>query len=399
MLTDFTGGYLFHPAALEYSGNTCTNGCAYCFANINTNERESKLKSAIKYFYKKDPVTYMDYLIHFGYPVCVSNRSDPFSKANLLDTSALFTHLAQLKNPIFIQTKCGDGMEDIISLLGDRRDVVIYITITTINDDISRRVEPNAPVSSKRFEIAKKYHDAGYLVLIAPNPLTESWMPRGDLEVFQQTMRVAGLNHVCLEILDMSRTRIKTLSDKKRQMMGEQALADCQSKAVFGYVRECTESFIQNGFSVAKKGMPFRTTFFDDVKARLGKTMPVLQDFINYCFDKKGDGPGVVVTYDEFEKVICQQEIFNARVEQNTLRGHLLRSGFDVWKDNQQVHSHKQLLRILWNDPRGRLSIQNHCSLRVIGKNGTPEKDADGNVKMFFSGEPYFGKRKEVFEL
>lgn len=35
MLERFIGAYLFQPAAFDYSTDTCRNGCAYCFANIN----------------------------------------------------------------------------------------------------------------------------------------------------------------------------------------------------------------------------------------------------------------------------------------------------------------------------------------------------------------------------
>lgn len=149
MLEIFLGGYLFHPAALDYSGDTCQNGCAYCFANINKEFRRGNLAGAINSFYKKEATTYKDILIKMGYPICVSNRSDPFSPNNTRDTLALFTHLAEMKNGIFIQTKCGPGMDEALDILGDRRDVVVYITVTTMQDDIARMLEPKAPPPSR----------------------------------------------------------------------------------------------------------------------------------------------------------------------------------------------------------------------------------------------------------
>ena len=122
MLEVFLGGYLFHPAALDYSGDTCQNKCAYCFANINKEFRAGNLQGAINSFYRKEPKTYKDMLLAEGYPICVSNRSDPFAKNNERDSIALFTHLAERKNGIFIQTKTGTGMEECLDLMGDRRD-------------------------------------------------------------------------------------------------------------------------------------------------------------------------------------------------------------------------------------------------------------------------------------
>jgi len=64
MLEVFLGGYLFHPAATDYSGDTCLNGCAYCFANINKEARAGNLKGAISALYKKEPKSYQDLLIY-----------------------------------------------------------------------------------------------------------------------------------------------------------------------------------------------------------------------------------------------------------------------------------------------------------------------------------------------
>jgi hypothetical protein len=56
------------------------------------------------------------------------------------------------------------------------------------------------------------------------------------------------------------------------------------------------------------------------------------------------------------------------------------------------------LLRVVWNDPRHNLSIQKHCLFRVVGKNGKPILDENGNVRLYFDGRPNLGKKKEVIE-
>lgn len=396
MLEIFLGGYLFHPAALDYSGDTCQNGCAYCFANINKEFRRGNLTGAINSFYKKDATTYKDLLIKIGYPVCVSNRSDPFSPNNAKDTIALFTHLAEQKNPIFIQTKCGPGMDEALDIISDRRDVVVYITVTTMQDDIARTLEPGAPLPSRRLAIAKDLHRRGYLVLLAINPLSEAWMPRQDIEALADDMKNEGMNHICLEMLDIKRARLSKLGEGRKKRLG--AALDTLGAQNRNYVREATEYFVRHKFAVAKKGMPFRTTFFDDIKERLKFTMPVLQDFVNYCFDRYGSS-GAAVTYPEFESIIAQAGIFQRTVRQNAIRDYLLRSGFLSWKENQQVHSHKELLKIAWNDPRHRISIQRHCLFTMIGRDGKPEPDPDGNVRLWFDGHPNLSPKKGVKSL
>ena len=396
MLEVFLGGYLFHPAALDYSGDTCLNNCAYCFANINKEAREGNLKAAINAFYKKEPKTYQDMLLREGYPILVSNRSDPFTAKNQRDSIALFTHLAERKSGVFIQTKTGPGLDECLDLMGDRRDIVIYITVTSIHDDACKIVEPNAPPPSDRLATAKRLHKDGYLVLVAVNPCVEAWMPHEGLIALAADLKKIGINHVCLEMLDIKKHRLSMLSDGRKKRMG--AAINTLGTQNRDYVRECTEYLVSQGFDVAKKGMPFKSSLFDNIKTRLGKTMPVMQDFINYCFNKYGTS-GAVISYPEWESVIAREGIFLKTIKQNNIRDYLLRSGFTSWKANQQVHSHKELLRICWNDPRPRISIQNHCLFRVIGKDKRPLLDEDGNVQLYFSGKPYFGKKKEVMEL
>ena len=131
MLERFIGAYLFQPAAFDYSSDTCRNGCAYCFANINQAERAGNLQGAIKKFYKKEIKTYDDMLLRDGYTICISNRSDPFTERNWRDTVAICQHLVNIPNGIYIQTKCGPGMDEALDILGDKKPV-IYITVTTI---------------------------------------------------------------------------------------------------------------------------------------------------------------------------------------------------------------------------------------------------------------------------
>lgn len=396
MLDAFWGGYMFHPAALDYSGDTCQNGCAYCFANINKKFRAGNLKGAINSMYKEKATTYLDLLLQAGYPICLSNRSDAFSKGNLRDTQALFTHLAGMKNGLFIQTKGSPHLEETLATLGGRRDVVIYITITAMKDELAKIVEPYAPLPSERLALAKRLHAAGYLVLIAINPCTESWMPQTDLELLAQELKAANINHICLEMLDLKQKRLEALGDNRKQRLGE--ALNTLGAANREYVRECTQYLIGQGFTVCKKGMPFRTEFFNDISARLGLTMPVLQDFVNHCIDTYGGSPAVI-SYAEFQSCLARSDIFRQRIPQNSMRGYLLRSGFDTWKTNPHIHSHEELLRIIWNDHRSQLSIRNHSLFGTIGADKKAELDADGNVRLFYDGTPHFNKKGEVMQL
>lgn len=393
MLERFIGAFLFQPAAFDYSSDTCRNGCAYCFANINQAKREGDLKGAINRIYKKEIKSYDDMLSRDGYPICISNRSDPFTERNWRDTVALCQHLVNIPNGIYFQTKCGPGMDEALDILGKKKPV-IYITVTTIRDDISSVLEPNAPLPAERLQIAKDLHRRGYLVLIAVNPCAEQWIPRADLETLCRELKKAGIRHVCIEMLDMSRNRIKVLTQSRKDRMGSAVLEDCRTGRVRMYVRECTEYLIKAGMVVCKKGMPFKTTFFDDIKKRLGKTMPVHQDFVNYCFDNHAGGSAVA--FDEFDRVIRggRGGVFEMATDRSAFRDYLLRAGFISWKANQKVPTMRDLLRIVWNDPRHRIAIQKHCLFKI-----TDKRDPEGNAVLWFDGKADLGEKKEVITL
>jgi DNA repair photolyase len=85
----------------------------------------------------------------------------PVEKEQLLTRKALEL-IAKYKFPIHLKTKNDLVVRDIDVLkeIG-KTYAAITITITTTNDELSKIIEPGAPVSSKRFEALKKLSDAG----------------------------------------------------------------------------------------------------------------------------------------------------------------------------------------------------------------------------------------------
>ena len=352
MLEVFYGGMLFHPAGMDYSDETCSHACAYCFANINKAYREGDLVGAIKKLWRQGDTTYSGYLLSHGYPICVSNRTDAFAKNNIRNTRALFEHLAERDNGIFIQTKTGDGIGEVIESLPKKP--VIYISITMLDEDRSKFVEVAAPLPSERLTMARYFIERGYVVVAAINPCSKTWLPPEDFDALTIEFKRIGIRHVVIEMLDMSDFRMRKIGTARKKHLGE-------APATIGnedrqYVRECTEKLVERGFMVSKKGMPYRSDFYVEVEAALGKTMPSLQPFVNACIDRGADE----VTFGEFIEYIQSYINVDAPMQGNALRGYILRNSFDVWKDNREVGTLRDLMRICWTDHRHHLSIVNH---------------------------------------
>lgn len=384
MIEPFWGGLLFHPAAIDYADETCSHGCAYCFANIGKSSREGNVASAIKALYRNNENTYTNWLLKNGYPIVTSNQTDCFAKNNLRNTRAFYTHLAELGTPVFVQTKGGEGIGEIIESLPKKP--VIYISITMLDEETSKRVEPAAPLPEERLAIARHFIERGYVVIAAINPCSKTWLPREDFIALCEKFKQIGVRHVVIEVLDMSPTRMRKINTARKDRM-DTAIGTI-GKEDRQYVRECTEYLVVQGFLVEKKGMPFASDFYTEVEAALGKAMPSLQPFINECFVRAAK----TVTFGTFAEYVSRYIPLDVEMKSNALRGYLIRSDFNAWKDNKRVDTFRDLLRITWNDHRLKTCIQRHTLFAPLMDGERAVPDSTGNKILLFNQPKKGGK-------
>jgi DNA repair photolyase len=129
--------YSLHP----YTG--CTHSCLYCYATSYVGRRISKpkldfIKMLKKDIYEADP----------RIPVELSTSSDPYTpeEAVIGITRASLKLLKSRGFKVLITTKGTSFKYD-----QDLFDAVM-VTITTLDDEISSKLEPNAPSPSERLE-------------------------------------------------------------------------------------------------------------------------------------------------------------------------------------------------------------------------------------------------------
>ena len=223
MIKYFSAEFLLHPCALDYSGNTCSHNCFYCFANIKKKERHANLRQTYNLLSGKSKSnTITNALLKLGYAICVSNRSDPFSDNNYKFTLPVLQMLAKRENGIFFQTKGGKGIDDALKILKNKDNVIWYITITSLSEKISRQIEPNAPLPIERIKLAKKLKQNGQEVIIAINPCEPEWMPEKDMRELEDRMAEIDVFHYVFQPLHISRImmakkELPLLSEEKKQ--------------------------------------------------------------------------------------------------------------------------------------------------------------------------------------
>jgi len=154
------------PPKLSFSPYVgCSHGCLYCYAtsyipNFSKVREKKKVVEKLKNEVKN---------LQPSMPISIANSSDPYPE---IEKKLELTRscLQILKNfPLLIVTKSDLVVRD-IDLLSSM-NVVVSITITTLDKKISSKIEPNAPLPEKRLKALKKLHIAKIPTTVRVDPI------------------------------------------------------------------------------------------------------------------------------------------------------------------------------------------------------------------------------------
>ncbi len=369
----FGAEFLIHPAPLEYSAYKYSHSCAYCFANIRNKDRDPEISLVIKQLTgKSESKSLANQLIKLGYPICISNRTDPFSKNNVRTTLSLCEYLEQRPNGVFFQTRGFEGVKDAIKILGKKKNVVLYVSITSTNNDILKKVEPGAPTIEKRIETMLAGKEAGWSVICAVNPCSEYFMPENDLIRLEDKLFSSGIKHFIFQKLRLNKADLKSMSKWKIEALGK----DVIEKAL-GYDRYFADQVIrqrEKGLLALAYGMPFSTNFFDEINTKLGKYFNSNYAFYNFVQSSKKEK----FTFDDYFKSIIGVNTELLNIRSKDFSKVIMCQNRGVWKNNEYVQntiSIKEVLYTIWNDRRMSASPQNNQMMSLCS-----EKDYEGNL-------------------
>lgn len=285
MIEPFWGEFLISPIPLELSLNYCSHKCAYCFANLNDPKRVGDVKQIMRFLTSyQSRETIEAVLLKEGYPVCISNRSDPFAHSNYRQMLPIMQAMVELEIPLQIQTKGGPGVSGALEFLPPS---VWYISISTLDDAIRRKVEPGAPDIDSRFELMEAIRAKGGRVILGLNPCVPEWLP--DPLPLLQRAKDAGAEGVWVEELHLNYRQVGNLSQAEKAALGVDLIARSQKKArdamdsdAFFAAREAAAGL---GLHVFSNGQPTYSKIWDIYREVYSNTFFTNQDFVNYCFD------------------------------------------------------------------------------------------------------------------
>jgi DNA repair photolyase len=159
----------------------CEAGCIYCYARPSHAylNLSPGLDFETKLFYKENAAALLEQeLSKPGYvckPITIGANTDPYQpiERKYKVTRSILEVAQRFQQPVTIITKGAAVAErdlDILSEMARSNLAAVGVSITSLNDDIKRTLEPRAASPASRLRLVRKLHEAGVpvMVLVAP---------------------------------------------------------------------------------------------------------------------------------------------------------------------------------------------------------------------------------------
>lgn len=158
----------------------CEHGCIYCFARPShaTVGFSPGLDFERRILFKKDAPSLLEKELskknYDAIPVALGINTDAYQPAeeSLRLTRGLLEVLSRANHPVILITKSAliERDLDILSSMAARRLVHVHISLPTLDEALSRRLEPRATTPSRRLETLRRLAEAQIPagVLVAP---------------------------------------------------------------------------------------------------------------------------------------------------------------------------------------------------------------------------------------
>jgi len=354
MIKPYYGEFLINPVPLELSFNFCSHKCAYCFANLNQPGRKVDSAALMRFLQDyKTRETLQAQLLQQGYPVVISNKVDPFAASNYKIFLPVLEVLTALKIPVQIQTKGGQGVDDALDLMPPS---VWYISVSFLDDDLRKKIEPGAPSLPSRLALIEKLVGLGHRVVVGINPLVPDWLP--DPAPLLAGLKALGVWGVWVEILHLNTDQIKNLTERERAALTDPIMTRARKRKPHPvdkeHFRHTRALAAEMGLEVYSVGQPTASRFFEPYRELYPKTFPIMQDFINLCHEAQLT-PDDLISFDQFAGFMAP----NLPQGKYRISHYLGATARTLWKKyhipNELTYS--QLLSIIWDQPETKYSL------------------------------------------
>ena len=201
----------FTQSVNPYRG--CEHGCVYCYARPAHAylDLSPGLDFETKLFYKPDAAALLERELRKpGYKpewISLGANTDPWQpvERKLGITRGILEVLARFRHPVGIVTKGAVLIERDLDLLADMaRDGLVFvaISVTTLDPELKRKLEPRASAPATRLRVIRRLADAGIPTMALFSPVIP-FVNDAELERVLEAVREAGAqraNYVMLRL-------------------------------------------------------------------------------------------------------------------------------------------------------------------------------------------------------
>lgn len=356
----FLGELTVSPIPLEMSLNWCSTGCHFCFANLATPDRKADTEGIVRALATKDTRKGLDaVLMSCGCPIVVSNRVDPFAASNVKISMPILQTMTEVGVPYAIQTRGGKGIDEFLSFATPS---IWYVSICSLDEEYTKRVEPGAWLPERRFDMIRQVTEAGHRVVLGLNPLVPEWCP--DPAPLLEKAKAAGVEGVWIEPLHLSRGQVdgRVRDGKPIGGMSEKGKAAISLPIIDRVVqrkahRADIDAYLAAraaadamGLHVYSVGQSERSDFWQPYIDTYGADVlfPTIQEFVNLCHDNLADG--AVISFEDF------WSFFEPHLPPGKwpISRYIKAKAHDIVNENRVPSSltYREVFAMLWAEPR-----------------------------------------------
>jgi DNA repair photolyase len=262
----------------KYNLNTylgrCGHGCIYCYATKFPTFNGPLMPRTVLV----EQIEAIAKNTKLKLPVMISDCTDPYQpleRAHQI-TRKCIQALIEYGFPLLIVTKSDMVTRDVDLLR--KTSTVVSVTVTTIREDIAKRIEPNAPAPERRISALQKIIDAGIPATVRIDPIIPYVNDDpGEFERLVFTLADIGVRQVTISTVKPVRgffTKIKLVLPEKYEkivkvyedaewLMGYKYLAADKRRAIVNRLRPIV---IKRGleFAACREGLPELNTALCD---------------------------------------------------------------------------------------------------------------------------------------
>lgn len=390
-LDAYWGEFMISPIPMELSLGQCSHGCTFCFATLNKRERYVDYTALLRFFQEfQSRKSLAALLLREGYPVVMSNRTDPFSASVYRQTLPLLKVMTEMGIPVALQTRGGLGIDEALEFIAPS---VWYISLITLDEDLARRLEPGAPGPAARLELMRKLVDHGHGVVVGFNPVVDEWQP--DPDALLEAAANAGASGAWIERLHleprqvkfMNRVRRATLSDELIQRACRRKPEEIDAVAV----HNARVAAVELGLEVYSMGQPNYSEFWSIYRDFYWPTFPNWQDFVNACH--LADVAGEPIAFEDYWQTVADSFPKGADLPIDSYIGAVAHNV--MWETKVPTRmSYRDLLELAWKDPKIRFSPVRSPAFAYAGRQD-PDGwrryvDPKGSPFLVFAGDDEF---------